>query len=159
MLAKLSLLALLGLPLFGRNPEVHDIGRWRLDAHRDAFTGQTLCTLTRGGTGPGGIEYTHHALVLHLSPKTDTSAALYRLDQGPVYAVKTDQADLAKLGFPLHADDLDNPSAGLVRIPIARVVGARVVSVDYSVGRRVVVFKIDGLAAALDAAAAAGCVG
>lgn len=157
--ASLALAALLGLHM----PSLHvpwphgaavvsHVGDWTLKTRLDRFAGERSCTLSRGR-----IDYQRQALVFRLSTHTDTAAALYRIDGAEPVAVRADEAELASLGFALHNDDLDNPSGGLVRIPAHRLATAGEVQIEAGPGRGPVKFKIGGLAAALDAARAAGC--
>ena len=156
--ASLALAALLGLHVpslhvpWPHSSEVSHVGGWVLKAHLDRFAGERSCTLSRGR-----IDYQRQALVFRLPARVDTDAALYRIDGGEPIAVRADEAELAGLGFALHNDDLDNPSGGLVRIPVHRLASAGAVQIEAAPGRRPVKFRIGGLAAALDAARAAGC--
>jgi len=154
--ASLALIALLSLPLpwvhTGKAAEVSHVDGWTVRAHVDRFTGARTCVLSRGR-----IDFERRALVFHLPAKIDTAAALYRIDGAAPVGVGADEAELAGLGFALHTDDLDNPSGGIVRIPIHRLASATEVQIEAAPGRAPVKFKIGGLSAALDAARHAGC--
>jgi len=142
--------SVLHLPSFGHDPQA--VAGWRLSVRADSFTGGHVCKL-----GRRGISFTRQALVLHLARNIDTSTAYYRVDDAAPRAARDDQAVLAELGFTLFADDLNNPSQGLVRIPEPIVLNARTVRVETAAFQRPTVFRIDGLAQALSAAHAAGC--
>ena len=152
----LALIAMLTLPIpWSHKPaprEVSHVAGWTLRVHAERFTGRLACQLSRPR-----IDYRRHALVFHLSARTDTAAAVYRIDNGPPLWSRDDDLDLARLGFALHSDDLDNPSGGLVRIPEQRIVAARTVSIEARADGSPARFKIDGFATALDAAHKAGC--
>jgi len=159
MTASVSLaLALLGLHApsvhlpWPHSSEVSQVGGWTLKVHLDRFAGERSCTLSRGR-----IDYQRQALVFRFSSRIDTTAALYRIDKAEPVAVRADEAELARLGFALHNDDLDNPSGGIIRIPAHRLASAGEVQIEAAPGRKPIKFKIGGLDAALDAARKAGC--
>jgi hypothetical protein len=130
-----------------------DFGRWHVQTRRDAFSGHLECRAFAGGA-----RYERRAVVFHLPSSLDTSDAAYRIDWGPVFWSRDDAPALAHLGFALHNDDdLRNPSGGLVRVPVGRLLAARLVSIEVKRGRDPFLFKINGLAAALEAARKAGC--
>jgi hypothetical protein len=134
----------------GTRPQSRRLGAWAMVVRNDPFSGYRACRL---GSGP--VDYRRQALVFHLSHRTDTSGAVYRIDDGPPIWARSDAATLAHLGFALHADDLANPSGGLVRIPAARLAGAKQVRIEAK--GRVHAFRIAGFEAALAAARSLGC--
>jgi hypothetical protein len=156
MLSQLMLISLLQLaPPWGHGQvqgETHSVGGWRLYVVTDRFTGQRSCKLYRPK-----VDYQRQALVLHLSRRADTSNAVYRVDGGPLVSSRADDMELARLGFALSDDDLENPSGGLVRVPARRIEGASAVTVEVPASHRPIRFRIEGLAAALETAAEAGC--
>ena len=166
MPASLALVALLSLHLpslslpsvhlpfgHGRQPNAPQrFGDWTLSVRTDSFSTGHVCKLTRPHA-----EYQRQAVVFHLSPSTDTSAAVYRIVGGVPMTVQADQSELARLGFNLHDDNLDNPSGGLVRIPISRLVAAGDVRIETAAFSRSIKFNLGGLKPALEAAKAAGC--
>jgi hypothetical protein len=132
--------------------EVRHIGGWTLRLHADPFTNRLACRLSKPK-----VDYQRQALVFHLPKRTDTSAAVYRIDGEPPLWARADDMEMVRSGFTLRNDDLDNPSGGLVRIPERRVLEAHAVAVETRANGRTVKFKIDGFRAALDAAHEAGC--
>jgi hypothetical protein len=128
------------------------VAGWTLVVRLDSFSGRASCRLGRPGIG-----YGRHALTLRLPGRPDTAGAVYRIDDAAPTAARDDDMELARLGFALHADDLANPSGGVVRIPERRLADARVVAVRARPGKPFVEFRIDGLPAALDKARAEGC--
>jgi len=153
-LAHLALVTLLWL--IPNYREAH-VRHWRVqhwvvtvDTHR--FTGDKTCQLVNGP-----IDYRRHALVFHFPVRADTSNAIYRVDAGMPRTSQSDLVDLAKLGFSLYAPSLDNPSAGLVRIPTMRLQGASLVWIQPHTGKYPIRFTIAGFAAAMDTARTAGC--
>jgi hypothetical protein len=125
------------------------VANWTLVVTRDAFRNQAQCTLSRGH-----VFYQRSALVFQLSRHVDTFDAVYRVDARDPVSVRDDTSELAELGFALHQNDLDNPSGGLVRIPLGRLENASHVDIQASPGKRPIRLAIDGLAAALTAAQA-----
>lgn len=125
---------------------------WALRVQADRFTGAHSCRLFRGA-----MDVQRQALVVHLPTRLDTAGAVYRVDGGPTVPAVADDGELAGMGFALHNDDLDNPSGGLVRIPLRRLAAAGEVQIEPAPGRRPLKFKLGGLAAALAAARQAGC--
>ena len=152
----LALITLLSFPLPWKHAAPTGapgrVDGWTLRIQGDRFTGARRCQLSRGA-----MDYQRQALVFHLSARIDTAGAVYRIDGGPAVAAASDEPELAAQGFALHDDDLDNPSGGLVRIPVHRLTGAGEVQIEPAPGRRPIKFKIGGLAGALAAARQAGC--
>lgn len=128
------------------------VGGWTVRTRMDRFTGQSACALIRPH-----IRYERQALVLQLPAGLDTSAAVYRIDDGSVVPIREDAMELARLGFALHDDDLANPSGGRVTVPARRLIGARTIRVEVKPRGAVYRFEVDGFASALDAAAQLGC--
>ncbi len=128
------------------------IGRWRLTVRRDTFAGRATCRLSRGP-----LSYERRTLVLTLSPKLDTSLAVYRVDWGAPTPVAADRGAIASLGFSIWQDNLSNPSGGLVRVPYARLAAAHAIEVEPRPGAPVWRFSLDGLSGAVAAANRAGC--
>jgi hypothetical protein len=129
------------------------IGAWTLDATRYQFAGEVKCELTSRHA-----RYERGALVLSLPERIDTSTAVDTVDGGAPHWTSQDAFPLAKLGFRLSEDDLDNPSEGLVRIP-APSDDIRSVAVQTSAGGRPRTFTVNGLGAALYVAKGMGCAG
>ena len=133
--------------------ELTRVGNWRLSVHREAFTGTVTCRLTRRW-----MEYRRQTLIIHLPTRIDSSAAVYRIDQGAPVWVRDDQMRMARKGFALDNDNLDNPSGGLVRIPAERLVGARQVFIEAIANTpRPYMFRIDGFDTVLALAGQLGC--
>ncbi len=155
MPAPAAVIALLALPWMSPGV-VHTHGQtvagWRLTVTEDSFARQTTCLLRRAKAS-----YGRQALTLHLPQRVDAFTAVYRVDGGAPVQARADEIELAHLGFTLNADHLNNPSGGLVRIPVKRVTGAREVSVKTERQRHPESFRIEGLDKALAAAKAAGC--
>jgi hypothetical protein len=174
MTPSLALAAFLSLPLpfFGHGPakpahppkaaapaaryrnstKKYAVAGWTLVVRKDSFAESTACSLRRGK-----VEYGRSTLTFHLPAQINTFSAVYRIDGGPPLKAADDMVQMARLGFALHDDDMDNPSGGLVRIPEQRLLKANTVRIEAPPGRRPAPFKVLGLNHALDAARAAGC--
>jgi hypothetical protein len=154
-----ALLAIV-LPLLLASPGSHavvrarveHVGRWTLGIRRDRFSGGATCRLYRHG-----VHYERGALVIGLPRKVDTFVAIYRLDDGPPVRVRDELDAMALAGFAVHADDLDNPSGGLVRVPEGRALDARWLRIEAPPRRFLFSYRIEGLRAAIAAARLAGC--
>ena len=136
------------LQLFA-TPSEHraNIAGWTLEWRRDAFRERQACRLHRGA-----VDYTRQALVFRLPRSVDTSSAVYRIDDGQPLLSRDDAADIARLGFALHDDDLANPSGGAVRIVASKLKSARTVVVEAKPYGSKARFTVEGLSAALTAA-------
>ncbi len=132
--------------------ERHRLGAWTVETRDDRFAGRRTCRVTAPG-----LTYERGALVVRLGRRTDTADAVYRVDDGPPVAVRSELMDMARRGFAIDQDDLANPSGGVVRIPEARLSQARRISIRAGVNRTIVRVGVTGFAAALDSAHAAGC--
>ncbi|MGH7023680.1 MAG: hypothetical protein ACREEB_08830 [Caulobacteraceae bacterium] len=150
----LAMVMLLVLPHLGRTRVVHTrqtrLGAWSLRVRTDTFASDVSCRLFRRH-----IDYLRGVVVFHLPRRANTFGAVYRIDGGPPRAASADAPDLAKMGFSIYADDLANPSGGLVRIPEGRLASASNVAIE--VKGVVTKFNISGLGPALQAANKAGC--
>ena len=128
------------------------IGKWTLTVSQDAFNGSVSCTLT----APGMV-VERGAVAFQFSPKTDTSAAEYRLNDGAVVPVRSHLATLAGLGVQVSSDDLTNPSRGVVYVPVKVVGTSSFVWVRPEKRSPARVFKVRDLDTAVYAARAAKC--
>ena len=154
MPTRLTFAAMLFLPwLHGPTTDTRArIDQWSLDVRKDTFSGRIACELSSPR-----INYQRQSLVIHFPANIDTDDAVYRIDNGPPIQARSDLLELARLGFSVEAGGLDNPSEGLVRVPVERLDGALVIAVQPRPNARPSLFKIAGLAEALAKAEAAGC--
>jgi hypothetical protein len=154
MSVRLSLVALLLLPwLHGDARHIKaTFGDWTLNVQRDAFGARTACKLSSRN-----VNYQRQSLVIHFAKNIDTTSAAYRIDGGAPIWARWDQMEAARLGFAIESGGLENPSGGLVIIPVARLNGAHLLAVRARPTDQPRLIKIDGLAVALDKAAAMGC--
>jgi hypothetical protein len=129
-----------------------NIGRWTLTVAQDPFNGSVACTLT----APGMV-VERGAVAFQLSPRADTSAAEYRLNDGAVMPARSHLATLAGLGVQVSSDDIVNPSRGRVYIPVKVVGMSSYVWVRPEKKSPARVFKVRDLDTAVYAARAAKC--
>jgi len=130
----------------------YGVAGWILEMRTDSFAGRIECSVYRGR-----VSYERQALVFHLPGSVDTFDAAYRIDGGRTYLSRDDAEDIAAQGFVLRDDDLDNPSGGLVRIPSVRLEGAKLVQIQPRPNIKPILFRLDGLGAAVAAARQLGC--
>jgi hypothetical protein len=128
------------------------VAGWVVSVRADGFTGRVACDLHKPR-----IEYRRSALVIRLGRHLNTADIAYRIDGGPPIWTRSDEMELARLGFALGGDSLTNPSGGLVRIPARRLQAARVVAIQPRPWKAPIQFDVAGLGPALDAATKAGC--
>jgi hypothetical protein len=119
---------------------------------KDQFTGHVACRVKgRHLTVQNGV------VVFDLGAHTDTSAAVYRLDRGPAHADLASLPPSLNWGSVLDRTPLDNPSDGLVAVPLAAFVGVAHIDIRANAKTQPVGFDLTGLPAVLKAAAAQGC--
>jgi hypothetical protein len=128
------------------------IGKWTLTVTRDAFNGVVACSLDAPG-----MAVDKGAVAFRFSPKQDTSAAEYRLNDGPVVPVRSNLPTLAGLGVQVVSDDLANPSRGMVYIPVKVIGASSYVWIRTEKRGPARVFKVHDLEAAVFAARADKC--
>ena len=147
--------AFLGLVLFG-HPQVREttrhIGGWTLRIDKDSFTGKASCWI-----GKQDIEFQRDTLVFHLGRETDTGDAWFRIDDGAVRSVRETMLDDERRGLYRDGGPLENPSAGLVALPVPDLAGARRVAIRPSSAHLPRIFNVAHLADVLSAADHAGC--
>ena len=125
---------------------------WRLTVTRHSFSASTSCKLRTDKA-----RYQRNVVTFDLGRRRNTTAALYRIDGGQAFRAADDRAEIAKRGFALSGDDLDNPSGGLVRVPAERLQSAGVIQIESKDNDRPAQFRVDGLAAAIEHARTLGC--
>jgi hypothetical protein len=127
-------------------------GQWRLTFEIDSFSGRTACSLNARH-----LSFERGALLVHLPRRVDTMNAVYRLDGGPPIIAASDEPRLARMGFSLRLDNLNNPSGGLVRIPLDRIGGASRLEVKALPQHRIWSYPLTDLRSAVALFQSAGC--
>jgi hypothetical protein len=128
------------------------LGQWTLTVRRDRFAGATTCELrSRSMTVARG------AVTFRLGANVRTYQAMYRLDDGPAVSWRANAMALASLGALPNGESLDNPSEGLVAVPLSTLSDTQTITIRASFVDRPRKFKLGDLPAALRAADAVGC--
>jgi hypothetical protein len=95
-----------------------NVQAWRVTVSTDRFTGSVSCRAVNRG-----MSLSSGAVVFRFGRHVDTSRAAYRLDLGPAYSV-SDQPVNQELRHIVEVDaPLENPSAGVVALPVAVLAG------------------------------------
>jgi hypothetical protein len=151
-----AIAALVGL--FGLGPQGPieeqrlDLQGWRITVSQDRFTGAVSCRAARRD-----MSLTATAVVFRFGRHVDTSKAVYRLDEGPAYAVadepvNQDLRHIAEVGAPL-----ENPSAGFVALPVARLASIKRVDIRPNIKSPPQSFDVSGVPAVLRLEQAKSC--
>ena len=125
---------------------------WTYEVRDDRFANLKSCTLYRRS-----VTYANGTLTFHLPRDTDTSQAVYRIDDSAIQPWRVAAMELASDGISLQHDDLRNPSGGLVPIPVRRLTNAHLVIIRPNEKAKPVKFRVEGFSTAMAAATAAGC--
>jgi hypothetical protein len=97
------------------------------------------------------------AVIFKFGRHVDTSNAVYRLNFGPAYAVgdlmiNQDLRRIVEVDAPL-----ENPSSGVVAVPVSRLTGISQVSIRPNVHMAPQTFDVSALPAVLQLEASQGC--
>lgn len=129
-------------------------GQWRLRVHRDSFSGEVTCRLaTRDGTA----FFANGAVAFRFPHSWNTTGAVYRLDGGEPRRWREDLPELVRIGAPFDLGGIDNPSRGLVVIPLRRLENVNRLAIAAQPGRAPVTFPLRGLKPLYEVAAERGC--
>lgn len=150
----LGVLSLLAHPQTkGQAVERHRLEGWTYVVAVDRFTGGRRCEIRRKS-----VSIRDGVATFDFGRRTDTRHAYYRLDDQSPRSVAALALDLRRAGAPaVVSDDLKNPSGGLVRAPLAILLGAQRIAIRADPRRNARVFDLQGLGAAIDAVKAQGC--
>jgi hypothetical protein len=130
---------------------------WRIATYKDRFTSQVRCRVYQGPLRRPLISYSSKAVAFHFKAPMNTTEAYFRLDSGPVKAWRTEYPKLVKLGVQLEGDSLENPTGGLVILPIEDLANIHTVTIRPTPKSTPRTFGIDGLTDAVANAVAHGC--
>ncbi len=154
MLAAIAtLVGLLGLAPQGQIQEKRfDVQGWRITVSQDRFTGGVTCQAVKRGMR---LEAT--TVVFKLGRHVDTSGAVYRLDLGPAHSL-VDQPANQELRHVVEVGALlENPSAGVVALPLSQLAGIKRVDIRANVQTAPQTFDVSGLTAVLDLERSQAC--
>ena len=109
---------------------------------RNRFSGEIACRLR---ARDGRAEYAGHAVGFRFKTRSDVAGAVYRVDGGPPRAWRDDRAALIILGAPLDFGGMDNPSGGVVWLPLSVLADANAVMIQPRPDRGARTFHFRGL--------------
>ncbi len=130
---------------------------WRFTIRRDRFTRGVDCHVFQGSPGRPSIAYARHSLAFRFSSRLSTLEASYRVDSGPTAPWTRVYPTLVAGGATLPGASMDNPTGGLVILPLSALAGGHVITIRPTPRSRPRSFNIDGLGDALANAKARGC--
>lgn len=133
------------------------IPAWGIRVVRDRFTGDSRCALVQGRHNKPGLSYAHGAVAFQFARQLNTTAASFKIDNGPVRAWSAVYPELVETGATLEGRSLDNPTSGKVLLPLAQLKGAHTVTIRPTPRAHPRLFSVDGLSDALGTAKNLGC--
>lgn len=129
-------------------------GDWTVAIRHDSFAAQVRCTLQEKHRR---LVYQPHAVGFRLGRSFKTTDIAYRVDGGEAVRWQDRVPQLIASGVQIDGPALDNPTAGIVWLPIEEVRDSRVVAIRAAAGGKVHRFQMRGFAAMFDAARRLGC--
>jgi hypothetical protein len=146
------------LPLLAKHPPVTrhrtEIGDWRLDIGANPFSGNVVCRLRERH---GHALYQQGAIGFRFRRGWDVADAVYRLDGGSPRVWRNDLPELVRLGTPIDTGGMDDPTRGIVWIPLSRLAAVNAISIQPRRDRAQRTFHISGFRGLYEEAIARGC--
>ena len=130
---------------------------WRIATVKDRFTGDVRCRVYQGPLKHPTVSYASKAVAFHFKVSMNTTDSYFRLDSGPVKAWRVEYPKLVKLGVQLEGDSLENPTGGLVILPVEDLVSVHSVTIRPDPKSTPRTFGVDGLSDAIANAVSHGC--
>jgi len=137
--------------------KTYGVGEWVLVVKTDSFRQTSRCTISNHHGRDPDVTIADGMVSFHLGGGTDVSDAWYRLDGGPPRAVRDDYAALIAQGAFAEAERLDNPSGGVVRLPLASLGRAGTAAFQVTRASQLKQFKLGNMRPVSDAAERSGC--
>lgn len=138
--------------------KTYQLKGWMMTIQKDGFTGQVRCHLFSMRTlTQGRITYSQNTLGFELDPNETTLNAWYRVDGQPARRANDLYPRLVAAQVGGADGSLENPTGGIVLIPVADLVGASVVTIRTSERSAPKRFNLKGFDEALAAARYNGC--
>ncbi|MGI9169578.1 MAG: hypothetical protein ACR2FH_05280 [Caulobacteraceae bacterium] len=155
----MALAGLLAWPFHPTQQATHTYSQptWLFSIRRDRFTGAVECRVFQGHKRPS-VAFARRSLAFRFPSRLNTLRASYRVDGAPAVAWTTVYPTLVAAGANLPGASLDNPTSGLVILPLSALAGGHMVTIRPTPRSSPRAFYIDGLAEALAAAEVRGCV-
>ena len=149
-----SILAL--LPWIGRDPDVstHRVGHWTLTASTDRFSKSTDCKIINKD-----ISIINGVALFHFAKTTDTSQAIYKIDEEGPFSAADDELAVAHAGLSLYSDDLTNTSGGVVRLPASKISNAHRLRIELAPHTKPRTFDVSGVKDVIELARQFECKG
>lgn len=140
------LLLALSWPAIFAHPQVKtdrvSFDHWTIDHRLDRFTGAIACTTKRGK-----LELQGSLLLIRFGRRVDTTDSSYKVDGGAARYVKDSEAGRTYWTRHQTAMTADNPSYGVVAVPVADLATARTLVVRVDAAHRPETFDISDLSA------------
>ncbi|HZK98990.1 MAG TPA: hypothetical protein VFC47_03735 [Caulobacteraceae bacterium] len=130
---------------------------WRFSVRRDRFTGGVECRLFQGSAMSPAVAYARRSLAFRFARSPSTLEASYRIDRGPPLAWTKVYPALIAAGAGPPGGSMDNPTGGLVILPLTAIGGGHTVTIRPTPGSWPRTFHLDGLADTLATAKLQGC--
>lgn len=137
--------------------ERYVIPAWHIDATRDRFTQEMRCRIYQGNDKKPVVSFFQSALVFRFAHKLNTTRANFQVDMGKIRPWTAIYPELLGSGARLPGRSLDNPSEGMVILPVSILVGAQVVTIRPTPNSRPQRFGIGGFSDAFKSGVAQGC--
>ena len=130
-------------------------GHWRLRIETATFSGDKRCHLD---DRKHGVTYAAGALGFHFDAHLNTLGAWVKIGDGPATRWQDALPELTRLGVPMEAEGLDNPTDGIVWVPALQLGATSRITVQPDERKRPVTYSLEAFAKLRDAARAMGCV-
>jgi hypothetical protein len=145
-------------PFFPKHPRIArhrtEISDWRLDVSTNPFSGNVVCRLRERH---GEAVYQQGAIGFRFRASWDVENAIYRVDGGAPRTWRNDLPELVHLGTPIDTGGIDNPTQGIVWIPLSRLEGANAIVIQPRPDRAQRTFHFAGFRGLYEDAVARGC--
>jgi hypothetical protein len=137
--------------------ERYVIPAWHIDSTRDKFTHAMTCRVYQGARKKPSVAYYHGALAFRFAHKLNTTQAAFQVDSGEVRPWTAVYPELIGTGARVAGRSMDNPTDGVVMLPVSVLAQAQTVTIRPTQQRRPWRFAIGGFSDALKAGVAQGC--
>lgn len=138
--------------------KVYGQNGWVMTIQTDGFTGKVRCRLVFPKTlFQGRITYAQKTLGFELGESENTLKAWYRIGNQPAKPWQDLYPALVGEKVPLGRGSLENPTNGVVLIPIEEIGNAQLVSIRVDENSPVKRFKLSGFTKSLAVAKVNGC--
>lgn len=127
---------------------------WQLTIRHDAFADRVSCTLR---SHDRRILFQPGAVGFRFRRRRDTLGAIYRIDGGAPRRWQDAYPQLITNGVDVEGPGLDDPTDGVVWVPIDELRGTRIVAVRANGRHDGRIFALRGFEAMRDAAQRLGC--